>query len=88
MGSFNVFVWGLVALVCFSHTLNNFKGVMGFHKIFKDLQNISATEIQEAHRTGYHFQPKQNWINGKVKSWHFSFLQETIETVIFSNIVY
>ncbi|PWA90649.1 glycoside hydrolase, family 32 [Artemisia annua] len=60
MRFFNVFMWGLV---CFFHMSHSFKGVMAFHKVSKHLQNIKATEISEDHRTGYHFQPKQNWIN-------------------------
>lgn len=61
MRFFNVFVSGLI---CFFHMSHSFKGVMAFHKVSKHLQNIKATEISDDHQTGYHFQTKQNWING------------------------
>lgn len=65
MGSLSVFVWGLAVLVCLSPVLNYFKGgVLAFHKVSKHLQHISAFDIKQVHRTGYHFQPKKHWING------------------------
>nr|GEV67593.1 glycoside hydrolase, family 32 [Tanacetum cinerariifolium] len=44
---------------------------MAFHEVSKHLHNIKATEISDDHRTGYHFQPKQNWINDNYAYEHY-----------------
>lgn len=39
-------------------------GVEAFHDIHYNLQSVAAENVKQVHRTGFHFQPKQNWING------------------------
>nr|KAJ0202643.1 hypothetical protein LSAT_V11C500289290 [Lactuca sativa] len=51
---------------------------------------MGATEIQEAHRTGYHFQPKQNWINAPMfyKGIYHLFYQYNPKGSVWGNIVW
>ncbi|XP_016652080.1 PREDICTED: beta-fructofuranosidase, insoluble isoenzyme 3-like [Prunus mume] len=44
--------------------INN-NGVKASHNIYSRLQNAAAVEVNQLHRTGYHFQPPKHWINGK-----------------------
>ena len=34
------------------------------HVVYPELQSLEATEVDKELRTGYHFQPPKNWING------------------------
>nr|XP_043636530.1 beta-fructofuranosidase, insoluble isoenzyme 1-like [Erigeron canadensis] len=66
MGFFNSFVWGLALLICLLPMLNNFngrEGVVAFHKINLKYQTNNLVQVKQIYRTGYHFQPKKNWIN-------------------------
>lgn len=49
---------------------------MAFHKVYKNFQSLTTTNVKQVYRTGYHFQPKQNWINGTsffISSFFISF---------------
>lgn len=53
----------LVCFLCGLPLLDN--GVEASHHIFsKELQTVYASHVSPEHRTGYHFQPTRNWING------------------------
>lgn len=36
------------------------------HRVYSRLQSVPAGEVKQLHRTAYHFQPPQHWINGIV----------------------
>jgi len=54
-----VAIFIVVCVIC-----NN--GVEAFHRIYPHLQSASTRSVSKLHRTGYHFQPNRNWINGKL----------------------
>ncbi|KAF1877949.1 hypothetical protein Lal_00049342 [Lupinus albus] len=54
----NVFI----ALCSLSMICNNC--VDAFHAIHPNLQSFSVHSVDTLHRTGFHFQPPRNWING------------------------
>lgn len=63
----NKLFWVFSLVVCLLPLLNNINGgggVMAFHKVYMNYQSLTTTKVKQVHRTGYHFQPKQNWING------------------------
>ncbi|KAI7729473.1 hypothetical protein M8C21_020380 [Ambrosia artemisiifolia] len=71
--------------------LNDFKGgVMAFHKVSKHLQQISAFQVLEDHKTSYHFQPKQHWINAPMyyKGLYHLFYQHNPKGSVWGNIVW
>lgn len=39
-------------------------GIEASHEVHYNLQSVEVDNVSQLHRTGYHFQPKQNWING------------------------
>ncbi|BFG38572.1 hypothetical protein CerSpe_248460 [Prunus speciosa] len=43
-------------------TIND-NGVEASHRIYSRLQSVPAGEVKQLHRTAYHFQPPQHWIN-------------------------
>nr|XP_028948965.1 beta-fructofuranosidase, insoluble isoenzyme 1-like [Malus domestica] len=43
--------------------ITNNNGVEGSHRIYSRLQNVPAGEVNQVHRTAYHFQPPKHWIN-------------------------
>ncbi|KVI03528.1 Concanavalin A-like lectin/glucanase superfamily [Cynara cardunculus var. scolymus] len=91
MGGFNVFVWGMVGLVCFFPMLNHFNGgVMAFHKISLHLQHRSAAKVEDDYRTGYHFQPPKHWINAPMfyKGFYHLFYQYNPKGSVWGNIVW
>ncbi|KAK7378810.1 hypothetical protein VNO80_04258 [Phaseolus coccineus] len=68
--------------------INN--GVQAFHKIYPHLQSVSVISIAAQHRTGYHFQPPKNWINGPMYYngiYHF-FYQYNPKGSVWGNIVW
>lgn len=43
------------------------------HRIYDQLQislNVSSNSTDQPYRTGYHFQPHKNWINGALLSFN------------------
>ncbi|KAM0021522.1 putative beta-fructofuranosidase [Helianthus debilis subsp. tardiflorus] len=54
-------------VVCLFPMLDNINGgVMAFHKEYINYKVMTTKNVDQVYRTGYHFQPKQNWINGTV----------------------
>ncbi|XP_062002182.1 beta-fructofuranosidase, insoluble isoenzyme 3-like [Rosa rugosa] len=51
-----LFAWCCVFVI-------NKNGVEASHRIIERLQNVKALEVKDAHRTKFHFQPPQHWIN-------------------------
>lgn len=42
-------------------------GAQASHRVYTDsLQSSAAVNVKSLHRTGYHFQPLRNWINGNI----------------------
>ncbi|CAN4118813.1 unnamed protein product [Withania somnifera] len=59
-------LWALpILLLCFFVVAFN-NGVVlvdASHKVYMHLQSTSPVDVNNIHRTGYHFQPPKNWIN-------------------------
>ena len=51
-------VLALVPLLCWAV-------VHASHVVYPELQSLEAKEVATELRTGYHFQPPKNWINGE-----------------------
>ncbi|KAM0002329.1 putative beta-fructofuranosidase [Helianthus debilis subsp. tardiflorus] len=66
MRVFNSCVWSLASLICLLSMLSNFhgKGVMASHNVHLRYQTNNVEKVKQVYRTGYHFQPKKNWMNG------------------------
>lgn len=58
-------------------------GVMAFHKVYMNYQSLNAINVKQIYRTGYHFQPKQNWINGISSSFSsfFFLIQRNVKKI-------
>ncbi|CAI8602431.1 unnamed protein product [Vicia faba] len=76
-------VFILVCVLC-----NN--GVEAFHDIYPGLQSISAPSVNKLHRTGFHFQPNRNWINGPMyyRGIYHLFYQYNPKGAVWGNIVW
>jgi len=53
----------VLALFALFFVLSN-NGAEASHKIYPQFQTLSVENVNQVHRTGYHFQPPRNWING------------------------
>ncbi|WJX79527.1 Invertase [Trifolium repens] len=78
-----------VAVISISLLLIN-NGVEAFHKIYPHLQSVSTLSVKELHRTGYHFQPPRNWINGPMyyNGYYHLFYQYNPKGSVWGNIVW
>ncbi|KAK2973567.1 hypothetical protein RJ640_030692 [Escallonia rubra] len=57
--------WALpVFLASLCLLLLNNNGVQASHNVYMHYQSLSAVNVKQVHRTGFHFQPKKHWING------------------------
>nr|KAJ0190071.1 hypothetical protein LSAT_V11C800420000 [Lactuca sativa] len=65
-------------------------GVMAFHKVYMNYQSLNAINVKQIYRTGYHFQPKQNWINAPMyyKGYYHLFYQYNPKGAVWGNIVW
>ncbi|CAL1360557.1 unnamed protein product [Linum trigynum] len=65
-------------------------GVQGSHKVYPELQSLSAEKVDETHRTGYHFQPSKHWINGPMyfNGFYHLFYQYNSKGSVWGNIVW
>ncbi|KAI7734109.1 hypothetical protein M8C21_010801 [Ambrosia artemisiifolia] len=72
--------------------LNNFhgRGVMAFHDVHLKYQTNNVEKVKQAYRTGYHFQPKKNWMNGPMfyKGLYHLFYQYNPKGAVWGNIVW
>ncbi|KAL3825745.1 hypothetical protein ACJIZ3_021774 [Penstemon smallii] len=82
----------LPILFWFSLTLifNNNGVVEASHKVSMQLQSVAAVNVMQVHRTGYHFQPTRNWINGPMyyNGIYHLFYQYNPEGAVWGNIVW
>ncbi|KAJ4705288.1 Beta-fructofuranosidase, insoluble isoenzyme 1 [Melia azedarach] len=69
---------------------NNINGVEASHKVFPELQSVSAVKVKHLHRTGYHFQPPKHWINGPMyfNGVYHLFYQYNPKGAVWGNIVW
>ncbi|KAK8632513.1 hypothetical protein V6N13_072904 [Hibiscus sabdariffa] len=44
--------------------VNNNGQVEASHQLYPQFQSLTAINVLQLHRTAFHFQPPQNWING------------------------
>ncbi|XLR69027.1 hypothetical protein HN51_016108 [Arachis hypogaea] len=65
-------------------------GVDAFHKVHPHLQSVSRISVSGKHRTGYHFQPPRNWINGPMhyNGYYHLFYQYNPKGSVWGNIVW
>lgn len=42
---------------------HGFSGVQASHHVYRNLQTLQSTSLDQPYRTSYHFQPPKNWIN-------------------------
>ncbi|KAG9135719.1 hypothetical protein Leryth_002438 [Lithospermum erythrorhizon] len=64
--------WFVTLCILLTFTIfncNNNGVVEASHKVYSHLQSIPSNNVNHVHRTAYHFQPEQNWINGPM---HFN----------------
>ncbi|OVA06042.1 Glycoside hydrolase [Macleaya cordata] len=66
------------------------KGVEASHKIFPEFQSLQTSNVVGIRRTGYHFQPVKNWINGPMyyNGLYHLFYQYNPKGVVWGNIVW
>ncbi|XP_076887746.1 beta-fructofuranosidase, insoluble isoenzyme 1-like isoform X2 [Bidens hawaiensis] len=85
-----------VLLCCIPIILNTtFNGnigvVMAFHKVYPHHQSIGAAKVKQVHKTVFHFQPKQHWINAApmyYKGLYHFFCQYNPKGAVWGNIVW
>ncbi|XP_011094303.1 beta-fructofuranosidase, insoluble isoenzyme 1-like [Sesamum indicum] len=78
-------------LLCCLALFNN--GVEASHKVFRQLESVSAVDVTKEHRTGYHFQPLKHWINDPNGPMYFNgyyhlFYQYNPKGAVWGNIVW
>nr|Q39693.1 RecName: Full=Beta-fructofuranosidase, insoluble isoenzyme 3; AltName: Full=Cell wall beta-fructosidase 3; AltName: Full=Invertase 3; AltName: Full=Sucrose hydrolase 3; Flags: Precursor [Daucus carota]CAA55188.1 cell wall beta-fructosidase(Inv3) [Daucus carota] len=83
----------LFLLSIFSFIFLNINGVDSTHRVFPELQSISAVDVKLVHRTGYHFQPQKHWINDPngpmfYKGYYHLFYQYNPKGSVWGNIVW
>lgn len=62
---FNFLVWFLFSLLVRDGV------VEASHVVYEELQSISPSIVSSKHRTGFHFQPQRNWLNGMMTFSYF-----------------
>ncbi|KAK7278685.1 hypothetical protein RJT34_23720 [Clitoria ternatea] len=79
-----IVVWCLCVMIC------NNGDVEAFHGIYPRLQSISVRYVSKLQRTGYHFQPRRNWINGPMyyNGIYHLFYQYNPKGAVWGNIVW
>ncbi|KAM0067232.1 putative beta-fructofuranosidase [Helianthus debilis subsp. tardiflorus] len=92
MRVFNSCVWSLASLICLLSMLSNFhgKGVMASHNVHLRYQTNNVEKVKQVYRTGYHFQPKKNWMNAPMyyKGFYHLFYQYNPKGAVWGNIVW
>lgn len=68
--AFTVVYMSCLVLLLWSN--NGVVVVEASHQVFTEQQSVSAVNIGQKHRTAYHFQPTQHWINGNITILFFS----------------
>lgn len=91
MADYRFFWVFAVYLFCFL-AFNN--GVVeASHKEYLHLQSVSRINVKQVHRTGYHFQPRMNWINDPNGPMYYNgiyhlFYQYNPKGAVWGNIVW
>ncbi|CAN1303071.1 Beta-fructofuranosidase, insoluble isoenzyme 1 [Linum perenne] len=87
--------WSLIMLkvITFCFVAVTIIGVEGSHRIYRELQSVPCTIVNQTHRTGYHFQPPKHWINVKLGPMYFNgfyhlFYQYNPKGSVWGNIVW
>ncbi|CAN0879482.1 Kinesin-like protein KIN-5C [Linum grandiflorum] len=80
----------MLKVVAFCFVAITIIGVEGSHQIYRELQSVPATKIEQVHRTGYHFQPPKHWINGPMyfNGYYHLFYQYNPKGAVWGNIVW
>uniref|UniRef100_A0A162ACK7 Beta-fructofuranosidase n=1 Tax=Daucus carota subsp. sativus TaxID=79200 RepID=A0A162ACK7_DAUCS len=81
----------LVVLILFITTTTLYiHGVEASHDFHYNLQSVEAENVSQLHRTSYHFQPKQNWINAPMyyNGIYHLFYQYNPKGAVWGNIVW
>lgn len=78
-------------VICHCYALK--ERVEASHKVFPELQSLSATTVNQLHRTGFHFQPPRNWINDPNGPMYYNgiyhlFYQYNPKGAVWGNIVW
>ncbi|XP_027344360.1 beta-fructofuranosidase, cell wall isozyme-like isoform X2 [Abrus precatorius] len=60
------------------------------HHVYRNLESLSSDSSNQPYRTGYHFQPPKNWINGpmRYKGLYHLFYQYNPKGAVWGNIVW
>ncbi|CAJ2663602.1 unnamed protein product [Trifolium pratense] len=86
----NIFstIW-LLPLFTFIY-VNDILPIEATHNVYRNLQNSSSDLTDQTYRTGYHFQPPKNWINGPMlyKGYYHLFYQYNPKGAVWGNIVW
>lgn len=72
--AFTVVYMSCLVLLLWSN--NGVVVVEASHQVFTEQQSVSAVNIGQKHRTAYHFQPTQHWINGNITILFFFFFSD------------
>ncbi|KAF7020442.1 hypothetical protein CFC21_033540 [Triticum aestivum] len=76
----------VVSLLCWTAST----AVHASHVIYPELQSLETKEVAQELRTGYHFQPPKNWINGPMyyKGLYHLFYQYNPKGAVWGNIIW
>ncbi|XP_061954298.1 beta-fructofuranosidase, insoluble isoenzyme 2-like isoform X1 [Populus nigra] len=82
----------VLALFALLFVLSN-NGAEASHKIYSRYQTLSVENVNQVHRTGYHFQPPRHWINDPnapmyYKGLYHLFYQYNPKGAVWGNIVW
>ncbi|KAL2508821.1 Beta-fructofuranosidase [Forsythia ovata] len=80
--------WALPVFLLFCFAIDY--GVEASHKLYTSLQSLSAVNVKQVHRTGFHFQSEKNWINGPMyyNGFYHLFYQYNPNGAVWGNIVW
>ncbi|KAL4558323.1 hypothetical protein LXL04_036521 [Taraxacum kok-saghyz] len=96
MDGFIRFAWGFSLFICLLPMFNNLGGkdvgVIAFHTHHYNHHTHThhSMKVKQTYRTGYHFQPKKNWINAPMyyKGIYHLFYQYNPKGAVWGNIVW
>ncbi|CAI9778923.1 unnamed protein product [Fraxinus pennsylvanica] len=86
-----MFPWVLLEFLLFCFATNY--GVEASHEVYTSLQSLSAVNVKQVYRTGFHFHLEKNWINDPngplyYKGFYHLFYQYNPEGAVWRNIVW
>nr|APB91663.1 cell wall invertase [Tapiscia sinensis] len=85
-------LWFLI-LGCHLCVMISRHGVEASHNVYPEFQSLSSLQVDQLHRTGFHFQPPRNWINDPngpmyYKGLYHLFYQYNPKGAVWGNIVW